>query len=359
MLGDASNRHTLRWAEYFKIKGHQVHLASLESPAPTEAEISLLKTPIMPRPFRYLSAVPAVRRLADDIKPDLVNAHFLPNYGWLAALAGLDPLILSVWGSDVLVSAQKSPLHRARARYVLARSRLVTCDGQNLVRALQDLGAASQGIVNIPMGVEEDILKTRFQGWNQAGPVKIASVRQLEPVYNVEVLIRAASRMSSERVSFHIDVAGWGSKAGQLKKLAEKSGLTQALHFRGSLPHPELVTLLQQADIYVATSLSDSTSVSLLEAMACGCIPVVTDIPGNREWIEHGRNGYLFPAGDYLALAGILKQLINDPPDVPGISRANAEIIRNRALWKHNMVLVERTFLDIIKGKQETSIIRK
>ena len=351
LLGDAGNRHVLRWADYFGERGHQVHLLSLEKAGPTRAEVHQLKAPPLPRPLRYLSVLPQVRRLAGSLRPDLVNAHFLPNYGWVSALAGLSPLAVSIWGSDILISAQKSPLHLWRARYVLSRCRAVTCDGDNLFGALQELGVEPGRILNVPMGIEEDIIAFRKNSWSPDKKILITSIRQLEPVYDVATLIRALPLLGSEISRISLAVAGTGSQAAALAGLSRQTNVAGAVDFLSSLGHEEVIGLLQKTDIYVSTSISDSTSVSLLEAMACGCVPVVTDIPGNREWVTDGENGYLFPAGDHDFLARLLKGLISRPPDAKAISRRNALIIGRKGLWKNNMAMIEKRFAGIAGDK--------
>jgi glycosyltransferase involved in cell wall biosynthesis len=73
------------------------------------------------------------------------------------------------------------------------------------------------------------------------------------------------------------------------------------------LLHGDLPGFLRAADVYVSASSSDGTSSSLLEAMASGLYPVVSDITANRPWVEHGKNGLLFAVGDAASLAEALR----------------------------------------------------
>ena len=107
-------------------------------------------------------------------------------------------------------------------------------------------------------------------------------------------------------------MAGDGILAEALRENAKEMGLAGIVEFTGELDQPDLAGLLRSADIYVSSSRSDSTSVSLLEAMACGAFPVVTSIPGNLEWITDGRNGLTFPPGDPAALATCLQKALAD-----------------------------------------------
>ena len=89
-------------------------------------------------------------------------------------------------------------------------------------------------------------------------------------------------------------------------------GINNDVVFHEWLPRDEIPRLLSLASIYVSTSLSDGASNSLLEAMACGVAPVVSNIPANQPWIDDGVNGYLFPVGDKKALANNILTLLGD-----------------------------------------------
>ena len=89
---------------------------------------------------------------------------------------------------------------------------------------------------------------------------------------------------------------------GKLKEMT-KTQIENSVHFVGNIPYSEMGKFLKSAHIYVSTSLSDGSSTSLMEAMACGLAVVVTGIQGNMEWVIDGRNGFLFPPKDHSALA--------------------------------------------------------
>jgi glycosyltransferase involved in cell wall biosynthesis len=91
--------------------------------------------------------------------------------------------------------------------------------------------------------------------------------------------------------------------------------------------------LLTKADIYVSTSLYDGTSVSLLEAMASGCFPVVSDIPSNREWIRDGENGFLVPVNDEQYLAKKIIDAIRDKGLLEKARKENQSISEEKTLW--------------------------
>jgi len=151
-LGNASVIHTRRWAEYFRGRGHQVQVWSLEPPPPGFAATGLPHPPL-PGFLRYPLATPALRAALCAFAPDLVDAHFVPNYGMIAALAGRHPISITAWGSDLLLSPSAA-FQRARARWVLARADLVIADSGNLAAAARARGAEPSRVHAIPWGVE-------------------------------------------------------------------------------------------------------------------------------------------------------------------------------------------------------------
>ncbi len=82
--------------------------------------------------------------------------------------------------------------------------------------------------------------------------------------------------------------------------------LAGRVHFLGSVPHARVETLMRATDVFVSGSRAESCGYALLEAMACGATPVVTDIPSFRALTAEGRVGRLWPAGDSARLAAAL-----------------------------------------------------
>jgi len=153
-LSDAKSYHTQRWVNYFADHGHQCFLITLEKGFDTKAEEFFILTKSLPNFLKYPISLPRIKRIVGKIKPDLVNAHFVPNYGFIGALLKFHPLVISTWGSDVLVSPQKSWLHKKRAEYILRKADLVTADAVVSAQAVNRLGVEKGKVLISPMGVE-------------------------------------------------------------------------------------------------------------------------------------------------------------------------------------------------------------
>ena len=226
---------------------------------------------------------------------------------------------------------------------MLARADLVTADASATAEAVRDLGVDAQSVVVSPMGIQRALLGQSEK--KEKNRVLILSNRRLEPLYDVATLVRAIPPvMERSEKELQFVILGEGSQKSRLLSLAIKLGVETHLDFKGVVPREVLVELYRESDVYVSTSTSDSTSVSLLEAMNFGLIPVVTDIPGNREWIQDGNNGFLFPPSNPEALANKIIYAIDHSEAWSGFRGRNQRIIQSRAVWEDNMKTIEDRF---------------
>jgi len=303
-LSEAISPHIARWQKAFTELGWETLVASCDY-TDSFGGHQLSPKAAAGGPLRYLSIVDQVEKLASDFQPHLINAHFLPTYGLTAAMANIHPLVLTLWGSDILLSAQNGFLRRWRSRFVLRRSDLVVADAQCALDVAKTIAPIQRQLV-VSFGVS--------RVWYESGQVRelketdtfqILSCRKFEHLYDVQTLIKAARLLHDGGFNFHLTLVGSGSLENSLRALAHSEGIADRITFTGALGDEQLFNALRHSDIYVSTALSDTTSVSLLEAMSQKLYPIVTDIPGNREWLTSDR--YFFKPGDAADLAGKIK----------------------------------------------------
>jgi glycosyltransferase involved in cell wall biosynthesis len=345
-LANAAVGHTRRWVEHFRGRGHTVRVWSLER-GPAELAAERLPCAPLPGALRYPFAAPALARALAGFDPDLIDAHFVPNYGLLGALSGRHPLAVIPWGSDLLLAGRSDPLRRARARFVLARADLVLADAANLGRAARELGAREGRVHVIPWGV--DLARFRTAGTREPG--LLLSTRMHEPVYDLEALIVGVAPVMARRPHLHLVLTGDGSLRGGLERLATRLLPAGRFRFLGVVEPPALAAWLARAEIYLSAARSDSTSVSLLEAMAGGALPVVSDIEGNREWVEEGEGARLFAPGDPAAVARALERALDDPAWAASAGARNRRVVEQRGDAARNMARIEALFLALASGR--------
>jgi len=338
-LSNASVGHTQRWVEHFRARGHDVKVWSLES-GPAALGAHALPSPPVPGALRYPLAAPALRSALAEFRPDLVDAHFVPNYGLLGVLAGWRPLSVAAWGSDLLLAGEGGAFRRARARYVLGHADLVIADSGNLAAAARALGGAPERVHAIPWGVSRQL----FRAGPEREPGLLLSTRQHEPIYDLPTIIEGAARVMERRADTRLEIAGSGSRSDELQRLAARRLPAGRWRFTGMLAPATMAEALGRASIFLSGSRSDSTSVSLLEAMASGAVPVVTDLEGNREWVAEGDGARLFAPGDPAALAAALERALSDPAWCDAARARNATVIAERADRDVQMAKIEALF---------------
>jgi glycosyltransferase involved in cell wall biosynthesis len=347
-LANARVVHAQRWIGYFREHGYPTLWLTFED-VPSGISAEQLPCRFFHRAGAILSAVPRIKAVIREFQPQLVNALFIPDYGWAGALSGFSPLVISAWGSDVLLSPRKSWLHRKRVSWAMSKADLLFADARVITDRMVELGADRTKIVTVPLGVESALLDHPRQG-KQAGPgCTIITNRTFEPVYRNETFVEAAINLARTSAIMEFILIGEGSTRRGLEQRVRQAGLTDRIHFRDFMAADELYDTLSAADIYVSCSASDGTSVSLLEAMALGLYPIVTDIPANREWIAEGINGRLFPVGNAGELARMISEVKREREMWPTVIEKNKAIIRKRALWPDNMAEVERAMLKLIE----------
>jgi glycosyltransferase involved in cell wall biosynthesis len=302
-LSEAISPHIGRWQKAFTELGWETLVASCDYADSFSGH--RLSPKVTSGPLRYLTLVDQVEQLISDFQPNLINAHFLPTYGLTAAMANIHPLVLTLWGSDILLSAQNDLLRRWRSRFVLRRSDLVVADAQCALDVAKDITPIQRQLV-VSFGVSRVWYESgKVRGLKETETLQILSCRKFEPLYDVQTLIKAARLLRDDGFSFHLTIIGSGSLENDLRALALSLDLKDQITFTGALGDEQLFNAYRRSDIYVSTALSDTTSVSLLEAMSQKLYPIVTDIPGNREWLNSDR--YLYKSGDVVDLAAKIK----------------------------------------------------
>jgi len=269
----------------------------------------------------------------------LIHTHWaIPTglIGIIASALSRTPHIVTIHGSDFRLAMESSPLLKRIFIYVCKRANHINCVSEVMRRGIEALGIEGAKISTFPMGVDETFFeagRNRKSIMQKGRDFTILSNRNLLPIYNVSLLIRSIPMVLEKESKIRFLIAGDGTEKESLQKEVEYLNVGSFVEFLGRIPHSEMPNLLADTDIYVSTSLYDGTSVSLLEAMACGAFPIVTDILSNREWISDGENGFLIPTEDSSVLAGKIVNAVCNRELFKESSEKNRRIIEKKAHW--------------------------
>lgn len=367
-IADAPSIHTQRWVRYFADKGHEIHLISVK---PFEGDfrggeagnVALYLLKRVPPRIRIISflintlfLIVQIRKIVRKIKPDILHAHYISDNGLLAAMSGFHPLVLSAWGSDILVDVHRSRILRYFAEFALKRADLITSSGENVMEEMIRLGADPNKINYILHGVDTGSFNPaeRSEALRRSLGIfdspAVISVRHLTPLYDVESLIKAIPLVLRQVPEVKFIIAGDGDQRGYLEELADLLGVADGVRFVGWIPHDELPNHLASADIYVSTSLSEGgVSVSLIEALACGLPSVVTNVGDFRKWIESGENGFVVPIKRADLLAEKIIYLLENRELRDQMGKANRQLIEERANYEQEMCKMAKLYGELIR----------
>ena len=216
----------------------------------------------------------------------------------------------------VVLSSQRAHRHLAPGpqRHLLRLTdRMVDAivvNSQMVARELADEDAVPHSLIRLAYnGVDTAVFHRDGPAASLPGSAEepvIGVVCALRPEKGLHLLLDAFSRVRGARLL----IVGSGPALGELEARARALSLGALCHFQPAVQ--DVAEWLRAIDVFVLPSLSESLSNSLLEAMACGCCPIASDVGGNPELVTDGETGLLFPSGDAGALAGRLRMVLGD-----------------------------------------------
>ena len=285
-----------------------------------------------------------LRRLSKEIKPDLIHAGPIQTCAFLAALSGFRPILAMSWGYDLVMDADKSAWMRWVTRYTLKRSAFFASDARVSREKAIAFGMDPEKTVIFPWGTDiEHFAPKTFErttlSTGQGSNVETFTLfcsRAWESIYGVDVLARAFVKVASVDPDVNLILLGGGSQGAKIRQILMGGDVMDRVHFGGHVNQADLLRWYHMADLYISPSHVDGSSVTLMEALASGLPCLVTDIPGNREWIEEGVNGWLFRDGDVDDLAGKILYAIRNRSAFQKIGEAARRTAEEKADWKKN-----------------------
>jgi len=298
ILSDGKSSHTLKWAKELS-RYYDLYLITLNGYNDkillyiNIEKIYVLNENVnsMGGNYKLLLKYFDIKRIVASVKPDFLNAHYLSSYGILAALVLKNnkntKLIQSTWGTDILVTPFSNRIRLLMAKFALNQANLITSDSYFMSDKIREI-CKNTHILTFPFGLDRVDLISKIDKDENL----IFSNRALSKNYNIDKIIIWFSKL--ENKSLKLIVANDGEMKSELINLVSKLRLKHRVEFVGFLNKNEQEHYYKIAKYYISIPSSDSTAVSLLEAMSFGCYPILSNLPANREWIIDGLNGSFF-----------------------------------------------------------------
>ena len=346
-LADAPYVHTERWVRHFVARGDTVDVISFRPAAIEGARVHYVGGWERAGKLRYLVHAPRVRRLVRSLEPDLVHALHLTSYGFLAAFAGVHPLVTSVWGTDVLEAPRLTPFHWFVTRYALARADRVSATGMRLAEATLRYMPPGKDVAVIPYGVDLDRFSPR-QG-NVGDSFVAGSVGRLSPEKGLKYLLQAMATVIREEPRARLLLAGGGPERAALERLASRLGLAGRVEFAGEVAHEQVPDVLARMDVFAMPSTWEGFGVAALEAEAMELPVVASNVHGIPDVVEDGVSGILVPPKDVDALVAAILRLLRDGEERRRMGHAGRELVACRYSWTDSTRRMEALYEELTR----------
>ena len=391
-IADGRSPIALNWVAHFIQAGHEVHWVSTY---PCQIDLPLASLTIIPAAFGEIAGelgeprrarksqllrrfVPvrartalrqwlgpltlprAARRLRAviaSLQPDLIHAMRIPYEGMLVtqALQGqLDfkppPVLISVWGNDFTLHARANPWMMRLTRRTLQRAAALHTDCQRDRRLAVEWGFASgKPALVLPGngGIDLELFHPAEQPAEQAQDFTIINPRGFRSYVCNEAFFRAIPTVLARFPQARFVCPTMAGEA-QAERWVAELGISGSVRLLPRQIRPQLADLFRQAQVVVSPTTHDGTPNTLLEAMACGCFPVVGDIESLREWITPGVNGLLTAPDDAHALAGAIVQALENPVLRASAAVDNQRLVAERAEYEQGMRRAEKFYQELI-----------
>ena len=301
---------------------------------------------------------PRFRAFVREIQPDLVHALRIPYEGMLGAATpkGI-PFLAATWGNDLSLHAQGSLLMRRQTRRCLMRADGMTSDTQRDTRLAREWGlgkAIPTLVVPGSGGLDfENILTTAsfdpstYQIPEQASWV--VNPRGLRPgSVHQDVFFAAIPKVLAQRPDTIFLCPSLG-RVSQAKAWVNEHQIERETFLLPRLNQSELWGAYLHTAVFVSPSSHDGTPNTFLEAIACGCFPVVGQIESLAEWIDSGVNGLLIDPTDPDALAAAILQALDSPELRKSAAEQNREIIKSRADYHATRPLIDAFYQQFLR----------
>lgn len=310
--------------------------------------------PVLPGVFGRLQAIKYVRTVVTSLRYVASLLARLPRYDvihvfsasyWSFVLAPLPAMTIGrMFGKKVILNYHSGEAddHLTRWPSAVKQMRLaheVIVPSEYLVDVFATFGVKARAIFNFV-----DVDRIPYRRRTVLRPRFLAN-RNLEPLYNVPVVLRAFALVQAEVPEASLVVAGFGSQRAMLEALAAELGLRN-VEFVGRVPSDQMGALYNAADIYVNSSDIDNMPLSILDAFAAGVPVVTTDAGGIPYVVRDGITGFLVHRGDHVAMAQAALRLLRDP----SLASHVADTARHECLDRYTWPVVREQWEQLYLG---------
>ena len=362
-LGEPSSIHMRRWVNYFAGRGHHVTLLMPDDiqvdpgVAPSVAVVRFTRFSARGRfpPASFLRARRSLRRALAQVRPDILNAHYLTTNGWHAWMSGFHPYVVTLWGSDVFLTPGQSRDFGAYGRLAVRAADMVMVNSEALRQGALALGAAPNRTELVQWGVDLDRFRpgpdpTELRArLGLQGRRVVLSPRGLAPIYRQNVVVEALATLPADVALLLTARNPFPQDLESIRARIDELGLADRVVIQAGISDAEMPDYYRLADAVVSIPVSDSTSAAILESLATGLQVVAADLPSVREWLADVAPDLLVPIDDPAATAAALSRALDrDEAEKAELARRARAVVEERADEAKCFAHVEDLYLELL-----------
>lgn len=260
-------------------------------------------------------------------KPDCIICFYVTHAYPLLLLKRIFKFYLCVYAMGSDINLENDLLHRIIKKITYNNCERIFAFSEKLKLRIEKESGYKATV--IPSSADSAFFKpmhskvTLRRKWKLRPEIKvILTISRLDKQKGVDILIKSLKTLNPDEVSLLI--RGDGPERNSLERLATSLGIKESVRFLGFLNRNELLELYNLSDLFALTSYSEGLPRVLIEAMACGCIPIVTDVGDVTTVVRDEFNGFVVSPGDHEKLGAKIKQILSLPEE-------SKKIIQNRA----------------------------
>lgn len=359
--------HTQYWLQALSQRDHEVHFILPPALSPSfegfPEKVTLHKfswqSPV--KGTGALALTLELRQKLRRIKPDIFHVHSVfavsnwKLFSWVAAMCTFHPLVLTAWGGDLLMTPYASRAGKLFVRFAVRSADLITADSLSLLEAAHKLGAPKERLHEVQFGVDTESFRPDVETGSLcselnlgSGPV-VYSPRAFMPVYNQLRIVEAVPavlrvfpdcKFIFKRRSDHHSIAN----EAEVRRKIDELNIAGAVRIVPDISQEKLPALYALSDVVISVPDFDGTPRSVLEAMACGAFPVVSEVSALREWITAPENGLFVPSIEPEVIAAALIEALSSPETLKAAQARNRQIVETRASSAHWIAKMESLY---------------
>lgn len=346
VLADGASIHTQRWIEGLSQAGNSELFLLSMNPAPTRPEIAKIpnvKAVYQVAPnriaeagnnFQYLFQLPRIRKVVREINPSVITALYLPSYGFVGALIkGSSKLLQFIVGGDVMIFPDQGLANKMVTKFTLSRSEFVVSASETMSRKIvHGFNYRREKILTQQYGLPDWVIEFP----QKTKDFDFVSNRAWVGNSNVDYFLEVLKELPASKTAMIGSIVPGSEDLG--RKITGLAVSIPGCEMLGGMPYEQNIEVVARGKFHVSVTSSDGASLSVMEAMAVGAIPIVSDIAPNREWIKDRDNGFLIPLGDKkAAIQGFLRALDLTDEGRRMMIEKNRKIIYDRGSLRRNM----------------------